>query len=196
MGRQVIPSRAFRTFSQEEDEAGRQSSLTSYQVKGPGGRPRTAQLASVGTGSILKLQGEISSGLYHLVVPEEQRLFFSHFLAEEGSEIPFTVRRDEYESQLERLSEADYNFIGNFVTLSQPQTLEELVGFLNGNQFGQELWRYLAIGAFLFLLLEVTLSRWIAHSRRMGEDITIQFESKDAPSTKFHEQLVKMGKSG
>ena len=97
---------------------------------------------------------------------------------------------------MERLSEADYNFIGNFVTLSQPQTLEELVGFLNGNQFGQELWRYLAIGAFLFLLLEVTLSRWIAHSRRMGEDITIQFESKDAPSTKFHEQLVKMGKSG
>ena len=196
MARQVIPSRAFRTFFQGEDEAGRQSSLTSYQVKGPGGRPRTAQLASVGTGSVLKLQGEISSGLYHLVVPEEQRLFFSHFLVEEGNEIPFTVRRNENESQLKKLSEADYNFISNFVTLSQPQTLEELVGFLNGNQFGQELWRYLAIGAFLFLLLEVTLSRWITHSRRMGEDITIQFESKDAPSTKFREQLVKMGKAG
>ena len=121
MARQVIPSRAFRTFSREEDDAGRQSSLTSYQVKGPGGRPRTAQLASVGTGSVLKLQGEISSGLYRLVVPEDQRLFFSHFLAEEGSEIPFTVRRDENESQLEKLSEADYTYC-NFVT-TQPQPL-------------------------------------------------------------------------
>ena len=52
-------------------------------------------------------------------------------------------------------------------------TLEELVGFLNGNQFGQELWKYLAMGAFLFLLIEIALSRWIAHSRRMGEEILL-----------------------
>jgi hypothetical protein len=194
MARQIIPSRALRTFSQQENEAGRQSSLTTYQVNGPGGRPRTAQLASVGSGSVLKLQGEISSGLYHLIVPEEQRLYFSQFLSQEGKEIPFTVRRNENESRLEKLSEADYTFIGKFVTLAQPQTLEELVGFLNGNQFGQELWRYLAMGALIFLLIEVTLSRWISLSRRMGEDIAIQFESKDAPSGKFHEQLLKMGK--
>jgi hypothetical protein len=29
----------------------------------------------------------------------------------------------------------------------------------------------------------------------MGEEITIQFESKDAPSTAFRDQLVKMGKA-
>ncbi|MEM7600947.1 MAG: hypothetical protein AAF357_05980, partial [Verrucomicrobiota bacterium] len=85
-------------------------------------------------------------------------------------------------------------FLSNFITLSQPHSLEELIGFLSGNQFGEELWKYLAVGALLFLLIEVGLSRWIAHSRRLGEEITIQFESKDAPTTAFHEQLAKMGK--
>ena len=81
------------------------------------------------------------------------------------------------------------------MTLSQPQTLEELIGFLNGNQFGQELWKYLALGAFAFLLLEIVLSRWIARSRRMGEEISIQFESKDAPTNAFREQLARFGKA-
>ncbi len=193
--KQPVPSRAFRTFSPDQTKSGRQAALTSYHVQGPGNRPRTAQLASVGGGSILKLQGEISSGLYRLAIPEEQAPYFSHFLRKGGTEIPFTVKRDTNESRLEKLTEADYAFISNFVTLSQPQTLEDLIGFLNGNQFGQELWRYLAIGAFLFLLIEVALSRWIAHSRRMGEEISIHFEAKDSPSSKFHEQLSKMGKS-
>ncbi|MEM6279309.1 MAG: hypothetical protein AAF733_07530, partial [Verrucomicrobiota bacterium] len=66
---------------------------------------------------------------------------------------------------------------------------------LNGNQFGEELWKYLVVGALLFLLIEVALSRWIAHSRRLGEEITIQFESRESPSDAFHEQLAKMGKA-
>jgi hypothetical protein len=156
---------------------------------------RTAQLSSTGSGSVIKLQGEISSGLYRLSVPEDQVPFYADFLRPESQEIPFTVRRDAKESYLVQLTESDYQFLENFVTLSQPQTLEELIGFLNGNQFGQELWKYLAMGAFLFLLIEVALSRWIAHSRRMGEEISIQFESKDTPSTAFRDQLVKMGKA-
>jgi hypothetical protein len=164
-------------------------------VKGPDGKPRVAQLSSTDGGSVLKLQGQISSGLYQLSVPEEQRPFFSDFVRENGSEIPFTVKRDPAESRLVRLTDSDYAFLANFVTLSQPQTLEELIGFLNGNQFGQELWKYLALGAFAFLLLEIVLSRWIARSRRMGEEISIQFESKDAPSNAFREQLARFGKA-
>lgn len=192
---QAIPSEAFRTFSDENAETGRQSTLTNYEVEGPNNRLRTAQLSSVDGGSVLKLQGEISSGLYKLKVPDEQLLYFADFLRPESSEIPFTVKRDSAESHLDALTETDLEFMSNFVTLAQPQTLEELVGFLNGNQFGQELWKYLALGAFVFLLLEVALARWVAHSRRMGEEITIKFEAKDAPTSSFHEQLVRMGKA-
>ncbi|MBU6178897.1 MAG: VWA domain-containing protein, partial [Verrucomicrobia bacterium] len=130
---QIIPPTRFRTFSGEADETGRESSLASFPVKGPDGKPRVAQLSSADGGSVLKLQGQISSGLYQLTVPEEQRPFFADFLREKGNEIPFTVKRDPAESRLVRLTESDYAFLANFVTLSQPQTLEELIGFLNGN---------------------------------------------------------------
>ncbi len=193
--KQVIPSRFFRTFSRDENEVGKQSTLTTYQVSGPGNRPRSAQLGSADGNSVLKLQGEISSGLYNLSIPPEQTVFFSHLLRKGKNEIPFTVNRNTTESKLEKLNEADYAFVSNFITLSQPQTLEDLIGYLNGNQFGRELWSYLIIGALFLLILEIALSRWIAHSRRMGEEISIQFEAKDAPSSNFHEQLAKMGKA-
>lgn len=193
--REVIPSLQLRSFQSEEQGTGRQSALTSYDVVGPGGRPRTAQLSSQDEGSVLKLQGEISSGLYRIKIPEIQRAYFADFLKEGQNEIPFTVKRDPAESQLTSLSESDYAFLANFVTLTQPKTLEELVGFLNGNQFGQELWKYLALGAFFFLIVEIALSRWIAKSRRMGEEINIQFEAKDAPSNAFREQLEKFSKT-
>lgn len=192
---QIIPPTRFRTFSGEGDETGRESSLASFPVKGPDGKPRVAALSSKDGGSVLKLQGQVSSGLYQLTVPEDQTPFFTDFLREGGREIPFTVKRDPAESRLVRLTDSDYAFLANFVTLSKPQTLEELIGFLNGNQFGQELWKYLALGAFAFLLLEIVLSRWIARSRRMGEEIKIQFESKDAPSNAFREQLARFGKA-
>lgn len=192
---QIIPPARFRSFSGGDELTGRESGLTSFAVRGPNDRPRSAQLSALDGGSVLKLQGDISSGLYHLTVPDEQAPFFAAFLRPGSKEIPFTVKRDAAESRLVRLSDADYAFLANFVTLSSPQTLEELIGFLNGNQFGQELWKYLALGAFVFLLIEIVLSRWIAQSRRMGEEIKIQFESKDAPTNSFREQLARFGKT-
>lgn len=194
--REVIGSEHFRSFNAKDGSRspGTANALTSYEVDGPGERARTASLSSAGGGSLLKLRGEISSGLYRLRVPDGQRPFFAGFLRPDTLEVPFTVKRNASESYLTRLTESDYTFLANFVTLSQPQSLDELIGFLNGNQFGEELWKYLAIGAFLFLLIETGLSRWIARSRRLGEEITVQFESKDAPSRAFHEQLSKMGK--
>lgn len=192
----VVPSSRFRSFSGGAGEkTGRETGITTFAVSGPNDRPRTAQLTSADGGSVLKLQGDISSGLYHLKVPDDQAPFFSTFLRKDSREIPFTVKRDPAESRLVRLSAADYAFLSNFVTLSQPQTLEELIGFLNGNQFGQELWKYLALGAFFFLLVEIALSRWIARSRRMGEEIRIHFEAKDAPTSSFREELARFGKA-
>jgi len=196
--REVIPTERLRSFSgpATEIKTGNQSALANYEVVGPDGNARTAQLSSSGKGSVFKLQGDISSGPYKLKVPKDQRIYFTDFLKKDSDEVPFTIKRDAAESHLTKLTDADYTFINQFVTLSQPQTLEELIGFLNGNQFGQELWKYLAIGAFFFLLLEIGLSRWIARSRRMGEEIEIDFESKDSPTDAFRQQLSKMGRTG
>ena len=50
----------------------------------------------------------------------------------------------------------------------------------------------MAVGAFLLLLIEIALSRWIARERRSGEEINIEFESHNAPTTGFKEQLAKV----
>jgi len=198
LNRQVVPTARLRSFSgpSTEIKTGSQSALANYEVIGPDKKIETAQLISGGRGSVFKLKGDISSGLYELKIPREQRVYFSDFLQKDSHEIPFTVKSDPAESHLTKLTAADLTFINQFVTLSQPKTLEELIGFLNGNQFGQELWKYLAVGALLFLLLEIALSRWIARSRRMGEEIKVKFESKDNPTDSFRAQLSKMGKAG
>ncbi|MEM7697811.1 MAG: PA14 domain-containing protein [Verrucomicrobiota bacterium] len=195
MSRRLIPSSAFNPF--RDGEAGVAAntgdpSAPAFPVTAPDGSTRSAVLGS--SGGMLQLQGDISSGLYRLEVPEDQTPFFSEFLRPESSTIPFTVRRDNAESQLMSLTSSDEAFLANFITIAEPQTLEELVGFLSGNQFGQELWKYLAVGAFLFLLIEIVLSRWISRSRRLDEDIPVTFESKDAPTTGFREQLAQMGR--
>jgi len=194
--REIIPPEVFRMMAEESQttETAPGSALASFPVTGPGDRPRTAQITSSGEDALLRLEGDIAAGLYELAVPPEQDLFFTEFLGGESRVLPFTVRRDPAESRLTRLNENDYRFLADFVTLSEPRTLEELSGFLAGRQFGQELWKYLALGAFVFLLAEIALSRWIARSRRMGEEITVTFESKDAPGTGFREQLARMGK--
>jgi len=190
-----IASEFFRTFSPDEDGEEDRSILTTYEVTGPDDTPRAANLESSGEGSVLELQGKISSGLYRLTIPEKQEPYFAEFLRPDSREIPFTVARNDAESHLDALSEEDYAFLADFVSVAKPRNLDELIGFLQGKQFGQELWKYLAIGALVFLLVEVALARWIARSRRLGEEITVRFESKDTPTGAFREQLARMGKT-
>lgn len=195
--KQVIPPTAFRTFSpaSESKEGDSAKTLASLAVIGPDGKPREAQLDSTAGGSLVKIRGDISAGKYSLEIPEDQRPYFRHFLGEAGSVIPFTVKRDAAESYLNELTEADYAFLKNFVALVQPDSLENMLSIVAGNEFGRELWKYLVLGAFLFLLVEIALSRWIARNRRSGEEIQVNFASKSAPTSGFQKQLAKMGKT-
>lgn len=164
------------------------------EVTGPDGRPRSAGMTVSGRDAVFTLEGDISSGPYRVTFPEEERSRFRRVLHEGSAELPFTVKRDPAESHLDPLTEEDERFLADFVTVARPRTLEELVGFLSGNQFGQELWKFLALGAFFFLLAEIALSRWIARSRRMGEEIEVDFTNRDAPGEGFRDQLARMGK--
>ncbi|MCB1062460.1 MAG: hypothetical protein KDN20_06015, partial [Verrucomicrobiae bacterium] len=193
--RQIIPPSRFRVFAGPAPvsrDGTRENTLATYDVIGPDDAPRSGELTSGPRGSLIKIHGDVSSGLYRLKIPDQHRSYFRNFLTEGKNEIPFTVKRDPAESTLTRLSEADYTFLANFVTIVQPETLEEVLGILQGNQFGQELWKYLALGAFIFLLVEIALARWIALSRRTGEEIKIEFESKEAPTSGFKEQLDRI----
>lgn len=198
--RQIVPPDRLRAFAGPaltQQNGTREAALARYPVKGPDDLPRSGELSSGDRGSLVKIIGDVSSGPYRLQIPKEHRDYFRAFLRDEkAADIPFTVKRNPAESHLTRLSDADFTFLGNFVTLVRPETLEEVIGILQGNQFGQELWKYLAVGAFIFLLVEIALARWIAISRRTGEEIKIDFESKEAPTAGFREQLARIRAGG
>ncbi|MCP5540157.1 MAG: VWA domain-containing protein [Akkermansiaceae bacterium] len=194
--RQIVPPDRLRSFAGPADgkavEGSVGGALASYSVTGPDGGARRAELGSTERGTLFKILGDVSSGLYRLRIPEAHRSYFRAFLPEGRDAIPFTVKRDPGESRLTRLNEADRAFLSQFVTLVEPGTLDDVLGILTGNQFGRELWKYLVLGAFFFLLAEIALSRWIAVSRRTGEEIKIDFESKEAPTAGFKAQLDRM----
>ncbi|HRX54669.1 MAG TPA: hypothetical protein P5016_09160, partial [Verrucomicrobiales bacterium] len=166
--------------------------LAVYQVMGPDDRPRQAYLLSGDKGASAKLVGDISAGAYRLSIPEDHRGFFSRLLPPGSQEAVFTVKRDPSESRLEALTAADFSFLEKFVTLVRPGTLEETLSIVAGRSFGEELWKYLALGAFVFLLAEIALSRWIAIRQRMGEEIKVEFTTHEGPSGGFQDQLKKI----
>ena len=47
----------------------------------------------------------------------------------------------------------------------------------------------------VFTDVEIALARWIAISRRTGEEIKIDFESREAPTAGFKEQLARIKKA-
>ena len=66
---------------------------------------------------------------------------------------------------------------------------------MTGQQFGEELWKYLAVGALFLLLAEIALSRWIALNRQSGGSNAVDFENRYEPSVQFREQLKRVQES-
>lgn len=189
---EVVPKESLRVFSGEPDDKSTGPSLANYNITAPGGHPLLGELSSADGGAFIHVAGDISSGLYQLEVPDDQRDYFAGLLAPAATSIPFTVKRNPDESRLVQLSDDDFSFLEDFVTIIDTDTVDNVIKVLTGSSFGRELWKYLAVGAFFILLLEIALSRWIARERRSGEEITIHFESNHAPSPGFKEQLAKV----
>ncbi len=191
---QIIPSTSLRVFTSDPDSKSTGPGLATYAILGPDGLTRQGNLSSAEGGAFIHVLGDIFSGLYQIEIPDAQKDYFKELLAPGSKTIPFTVKRNPDESKLVQLSNDDFSFLKNFVTFIDTDTAENVLKILNGSSFGRELWKYLAIGAFLILLIEIALSRWIARERRTGEEITIEFESNHAPSDGFKEQLAKVSK--
>ena len=67
-----------------------------------------------------------------------------------------------------------------------------LLDVLAGRQFGEELWKYLAVGALFLLLAEIALTRWIARQRQSGAEATIDLESRFQPGQEFTRTVEKL----
>jgi hypothetical protein len=55
------------------------------------------------------------------------------------------------------------------------KTFDELNAAVSGGIPGEELWRWLAIGALLALVGEIALTRWIAMQRKSHEVAEVEF---------------------
>jgi hypothetical protein len=103
--------------------------------------------------------------------------------------IPVAVQSDADESNLERLTDKDYQLLGSWVKLEHLVRREDLQAIAAGRAHGVELWKSLVVLAFLIAVLEVALTRWIA-LRRIPASGPVNF-SQRATTTAFQEELDK-----
>ena len=149
--------------------------LASYPVTDPRGQLREANLTSTPAGTVANITGPTIAGLYEIEIPETDREQFANTLTRANT-IPFTVTRPAAESQLTQLSRSDLASLSNHIEVLRPESTKEVHTILAGRSYGQELWKYLALGVLILLVLEIALSRWIATNRKTGHQDKIDFD--------------------
>ena len=167
----------------------------SLAVAGPDERPRRAELVFTRGGLVARLGEDIVPGLYRIEVPKESAKEYGALLGKDGT-IPFSVADDAAESRLSVLGPKDLDFVRNRIELLEPPGVKDIINVLSGREFGEELWKYLAVGALFLLLCETALTRWIAVGRRSGEDLAVDFENKFEPSRQFRAALDRVRQGG
>ena len=85
--------------------------------------------------------------------------------------IRFTVSSGAEESTMTAISQGELSDLGNYIQISQAIKDEDVLNAISGQSFGKEIWRTLAVFAFLFLIAEPAIARWIAINRRTGDII-------------------------
>jgi len=184
--REVIPTECLSPFPPNAPDI--ESSVGQLDVSGPDGRSRKASLVFTRGGLVARLSGDIVPGLYRMQLPKEKQKEFGGLAAADGS-IPFSVLDDVAESRLTTLGPAELDFMHQRLDMLEPSNARDILNILAGRQFGEELWKYLAAGALFLLLAEIALTRWIAISRRSGEEVAVNFETKFEPSQQFQQAL-------
>ena len=160
-------------------------------VVGPDNAVRTAQLLFTKAGLTARLSSDVIPGLYKINLPEQSRTDYSKLLATDGT-IPFSVADDPSESRLTQWTERDTTMVKSHFEFLLPKDAKDITNILAGREFGEELWKYLAVGALFILLTEIALTRWIALNRRAGEEIALDFEHKFSAPKQFTDQLSKI----
>ncbi|MDA1086658.1 MAG: BatA domain-containing protein [Verrucomicrobia bacterium] len=140
----------------------------------PSGERRLAEVEQTERGLRIGYSSTHSPGLYEFVLPTNVAPLYSSNLFSRTT-IPFSILGDAKESFLDLLSDADIERAQEYVDLFPADKAEEMEAAISDEVPGEELWRYLVIGAVLALLGETAVSRWIAIKRQYHADLHIEF---------------------
>ncbi len=187
--REIVPAECLAPFSPNDKDA--ETGVGQVDVAGPDGLSGKAGLVFTRGGLVARMSDDIVPGLYRIQVPKEKQKEFGALMAADGT-IPFSVTDDATESHLTPLGEGEIKFMHERLELLEPGSSRDLMDILAGREFGEELWKYLAVGALFILLAEIALTRWIAISRRSGEESTVNFENRFEPSAQFQDALKQV----
>jgi hypothetical protein len=161
--RHIIPSNAFLPAAAEN---------AALRTIDPRGLPREASIKVGRRGRELSIGGSALPGVYRIstggaldgIIPGIR----------EGT-LPVAVTREAGESRMEPINDDDIALIRQWIDLLQPNSAADLTGALRGKGFGREIWKMLAVAAFVLFLLESFLARWVSRSRRTAEDVRVEF---------------------
>jgi hypothetical protein len=184
--REIVPTECLTPFPPNATST--ETRVGQWEVTGPDKLARKASLVFTRGGLVARMEQDIVPGLYEMRVPKDQEKEFAGLTAAQGV-IPFSVADDVAESRLTALGQPELDFMHQRLDLLEPKNVTEVMNILAGREFGEELWKYLAVGALFILLLEIALTRWIAISRRSGEEVAVNFEDKFEPSAQFKQAL-------
>ena len=154
------------------------------EVLTPSGRRLPARLR--GADGLLRVDFSQTQepGLYTLSLPDE----LAKIYAPGGAGVPFVVLTKIEESFLDGLTDADLDLTRQHVALFTTERTDELTSRLVGGVPGEELWKYLVLGALMVLVAEIAVTRWIATQRRLHAPETIVFGAEAVDVQTFRDR--------
>ena len=142
------------------------------EVTDPHGEVFYAEIFPADEGLFLHIQKSIVPGVYRVGgIPEQFRESLAGAMTKDEGEIVFSVSAGVEESTLTAITQEELSKISDYVQITQAIKDEDVIKAIAGESFGKEVWRMLAIFAFLFLVAEPFIARWIAKNRRTGDII-------------------------
>jgi len=157
-----------------EDAPSRGAAAARLDVRAPSGRTVPATATALGRTLRIRCRATDEPGVYRLILPASLSQRYDPGPA--GADgVGFVVVPDPAESSLETLSEADLAAVSHILPVRAVHSVGELVSVVSGRVPGQELWRWLVLGALAALCGEVAVTRWIASRRRVHKAEAVRF---------------------
>lgn len=160
------------------------------QITAPDGQVFAGDLAGTPGGTSLRVARSLIPGLYSFAAPA----FYQNQLAgvmDEAGLVSFSVQAGGEESRLEAVTPEDMAFLSDYISILAATRPDDVLSVLQGQSFGKEVWRMLAVAAFLLLIAEVVLMRWISIQRRMGEEKNVDFVDTRTMGSETFRQTVE-----
>ncbi len=163
------------------------------EIKDPHGESFYGEIVQERDGTYLHISRSVMPGVYTVLnVPDHLGNELAGVLTKEG-QLLVSVTAGVDESTMEAVTQDQISKLGEFVQVSTATKEEDVIKAIGGQSFGKEVWRTLAFAAFVFLILEIVVARWIAITRRTGEDIQVEFRNdKLQASEAFKRSVAKL----